>query len=183
MGLKSKRITIGYYKWILFILMVLSSAWLWLSGAIERFVLGLGEYGYLGAFMGGFFYSYGVTSPFAVVLFAALGENLNTTVAAVLGGFGAMISDYLIFKNVKESLKKPIRINHYRIKIPKIKSKVFYILSIPLAAFIIASPLPDELAAALLGLEGFEERAFVLLSFSFNSLGLLVIMLVTKALV
>jgi hypothetical protein len=142
----------------------------------------LGDYGYLGAFFGGFFYTYGVTSPFAVVLFAALAENVNPTVAAVLGGFTAMVSDYLIFKSVEESLKKPIKINHHKIRIPKIKSKLFLILSLPLAAFIIGSPLPDELAAALLGLEGFDDKAFILISFAFNSLGLLVIMLLAKAL-
>ncbi|QLJ53334.1 MAG: hypothetical protein Sv326_1159 [Candidatus Fermentimicrarchaeum limneticum] len=181
--MKFKRWTTKHHKFLLFVLVVSCSLWLWLSGTIEKFVLRLGDYGYLGAFVGGFFYSYGVTSPFSVVLFAALAENVNMTVAAVLGGLSAMVSDYLIFKSVEESLKKPVRINHHKIKIPKIKSKLFLILSLPLAAFIIGSPLPDELAAALLGLEGFDDKAFILISFAFNSLGLLVIMLLAKTLV
>lgn len=171
------------HKFLLFLLVLASSLWLWFSGTIEKFVLGLGDYGYLGALVGGFFYSYGVTSPFSVVLFAALAENVNTTVAAVVGGFSAMVSDYLIFKSVENALKKQIRIGHYKIKIPKVKSKLLFFLSIPLAAFIIGSPLPDELAAALLGLEELDDRLFVLISFAFNSLGLLVIMLITKAVV
>jgi hypothetical protein len=181
--MKIKRLIIKHHKFLLFILMVSCSLWLWSSGTIEKFVLGLGDYGYLGAFIGGFFYSYGVTSPFSVVLFAALAENIDTTIAAVLGGSTAMVSDYLIFKSVEERLKKPIRIDHHKIKIPKVKSKLFLLLSLPLAAFIIGSPLPDEFAAALLGIEGLDDRAFVLISFAFNSLGLLVIMLLAKAFV
>jgi hypothetical protein len=175
-----RRFIKKHHKALLLILVTFSSVWLWVSGTIERFVWELGEYGYLGAFFGGFFYSYGFTSPFSVVLFAALAETLNPTVAAVLGGFAAMISDYLIFKSVKNELKKPIRIDHYKIKIPRAKSKAFLLLSLPLAAFIIGSPLPDELAAALLGFEDLDDRAFVLLSFAFNSMGLLTIMLLTR---
>ena len=178
-----RKFFVKHYRALLLILLTFCSIWLWTSGTIERFVRDLGEYSYLGAFLGGFFYSYGFTSPLAIVLFVALSDNLNIPIAAVLGGFSAMVSDYLIFKNVKEQLSKPIKVNHRRVKIPKIKSKLFYLISLPLAAFIIGSPLPDELAAALLGLEGFDDRAFVLMAFSFNSLGLLIIMLIAKALI
>jgi hypothetical protein len=182
MHLKGDQLIIEHRKLILFILVIISSTWLWLSGTIERFVLSMGEYGYLGAFIGGFFYSYGITSPLSVVLFAAFSKDLNITVAAVLGGFAAMTSDYIIFKNVEETLKKPIKLtSHYKIKIPKIKSKLFYVISPLIAAFIIASPLPDELAAVILGMEKLDDKAFVLLSFSFNSLGLLMIMLIARA--
>ncbi|NYZ79251.1 hypothetical protein H0N99_03825 [Candidatus Micrarchaeota archaeon] len=183
MKMKSvRKFIVKHHRALLVILLTFCSIWLWTSGTIERFVWSLGDYGYLGAFFGGFFYSYGVTSPIAIMLFVALSESSNITVAAVLGGFSAMVSDYLIFKSVEESLKKPIKINHHKIIIPKIKSKLFLILSLPLAAFIIGSPLPDELAAALLGLEGLDDKAFILISFAFNSLGLLVIMLLAKAL-
>ena len=182
MHLKGDHLIIEHRKLILFILVVFSSIWLWISGTIERFVLSMGEYGYLGALIGGFFYSYGITSPLAVVLFAAFSKDLNITVAAVLGGFAAMVSDYIIFKNIEETLKKPIKLtSHYKIKIPKIKSKLFYVISPLIAAFIIASPLPDELAAVMLGMEKLDDKAFVLLSFSFNSLGLLVIMLIARS--
>ncbi|MEM3555682.1 MAG: hypothetical protein QXF56_03120 [Candidatus Micrarchaeia archaeon] len=179
MKLARRRIP-RHHRFLLFFLVLLSSLWLWLSGTIEKFVLGLGDYGYLGALVGGFFYTYGVTSPFSVVLFAALAETLNPTVAALLGGFGAMISDYLIFKSVEDALRKPITINHHKIKIPRIKSRLFFLLSIPLAAVIIGSPLPDELAAALLGYEELDDRAFLLLSFAFNSLGLFSIILLAR---
>jgi hypothetical protein len=179
--LMGEHLIIEHRRLILFILVIISSIWLWSSGTIEKFVLSMGEYGYLGAFIGGFFYSYGVTSPLAVVLFAAFSKDLNITVAAVLGGFGAMTSDYIIFKSVEETLKKPIQLtSHYKIKIPKIKSKLFYILSPLVAAIIIGSPLPDELAAVILGMEKLDDKAFVLLSFSFNLLGLLVIMLIAR---
>lgn len=178
----SRRRIPRHHRFLLFLLILSSSLWLWLSGTIERFVLMLGEYGYIGALVGGFFYSYGVTSPFSVVLFIALAKSVNTTVAAVLGGFSAMVSDYIIFKGVEDAMKKPIKINHHKIRIPRVKSKLFFLLSIPLAAFIIGSPLPDELAAALLGWEEIDDKAFVLMSFAFNSLGLLVIMLLANTL-
>jgi len=179
-----KHLIIEHRNLILFTLVVFSSVWLWLSGTIERFVLSLGEYGYIGALIGGLFYSYGITSPFAVVLFAAFSEDLDIALAAVLGGFAAMISDYIIFKNIEEEIRKPIKVtSHYKIKIPRIKSKILYILGLIIAGIIIASPLPDELAAIILGLEKFDEKAFILLSFSFNSLGLLAIMLIVRALI
>jgi hypothetical protein len=47
-------------------------------------------------------------------------------------------------------------------------------------AIIIASPLPDELGLALLGVSTLSRPQFFLLSFAMNSLGIFIILLVAQ---
>jgi hypothetical protein len=61
------------------------------------------------------------------------------------------------------------------LKIPKIRYNFLKKISPLIAGFIIASPLPDELAAVLLGSENYDYKKFLILAFVFNFLGILFI--------
>ncbi|MEM5781688.1 MAG: hypothetical protein QXD43_00640 [Candidatus Aenigmatarchaeota archaeon] len=169
------------YKWrryntILFFLIFLLTVEAILTGSLENFLKNLGNYGYVSVIFAGFFYTYGVTSPFSVATFFILAEYLNPWIIAFLGGLSSVLSEIIIYDFANKETKKLIK--HYKVKdlkLPKIKYDILKKISPLIAGFIIASPLPDELAAVLLGSEGYDIKKFMLLTFVFNSLGILFI--------
>jgi len=165
----------NHYKLVLIILVILLTLEAYLTGSLEKFLLSLGNYEYLGAVLAGFFYTYGATTAFSVATFFILAKALNPWLLAFLGALGSIVSEYIIFNFVSERCDKFVKINNKKYKIPEIKSKFVKKISPLIAGFIIASPLPDELAAVLLGAEKYDSKKFILLAFIFNFIGILFI--------
>jgi len=164
------------YNIIFFILILLLTLETVLTGSLEKFLLTLGNYGYVGTFVAGFFYTYGVTSPFSVATFFILADTLNIWLLAFIGALGSVISEYIIYDFVRIEAEKAIKIHKLKnLKLPKIKYDFLKKISPIIAGFIIASPLPDEFAAVLLGAEKFDDKKFVILAFIFNFIGILFI--------
>ncbi len=151
----------------------------WLDGRLDGF-------GYPGAFAAGLLFSYGFTTPFAIAAFVAMAHEVNPWVAAPLAGFGALISDLIIFELLRVSeFGKEIRRLGQTDFVTRVHSLIHH-ETVPehlrkyalwlLAAIVIASPLPDEIGVALLsGTTNLSERAFSILCFIVNTLGILVI--------
>jgi hypothetical protein len=165
----------NHYKLALMIIVILLTLESYLTGSLEKFLLSLGNYEYLGALFAGFFYTYGATTAFSVATFFILAKVLNPWIVAFLGALGSIVSEYIIYDFVSKRSGKTIRINNKKYKIPEIKSKFVKKISPLIAGFIIASPLPDELAAAFLGAEKYDIKKFILLAFIFNFIGILFI--------
>ena len=144
----------------------------YLTGALQEFLIGLGDYEYLGAFFAGFFYTNGATTPFAIAVFFVLSENLNPFALALVGGFGSIFSEYIIYTFARSQAECVIRKTRIA---PVLKNKIFVKLSPVIAGLIIASPLPDEFAAAFLGIEKYDLKKFLVLTFVFNTIGILII--------
>jgi len=172
----------NHYKLVLIILVILITLEAYLTGSLEKFLLSLGNYEYLGAVFAGFFYTYGATTAFSVATFFILAKVLNPWIVAFLGALGSIISEYIIYNFVSERSGKTIKINNKKYKIPEIKSKFLKKFSPLIAGFIIASPLPDELAAVLLGAEKYDSKKFILLAFIFNFIGILLIVALGRVL-
>ncbi|MBI5733806.1 MAG: hypothetical protein HY973_02590 [Candidatus Kerfeldbacteria bacterium] len=141
--------------------------------------------GYLGIFMAGvFFISTFTVAPAAVILFH-LGQNLNPYLAAVIAGLGAMMGDYFVFRYFKDRVFYELtpflmRLGGDRLK--KLLSLPYFgWLSFVLGALIIASPFPDEVGLGLMGLSHIKTNLFLLLTLVLNSLGILVIILISQA--
>lgn len=191
---------INTYEWkhrnlILLAASVIAAYYMFRSPAVTLFIEGLGDFGYPAAFMMGLFFSYGITTPPATAALFDLGTNLNPFIIAAIGAIGSVISDFIIFKFVKdrlvyeirllsremENLTKPVshlffweelRVRMWHgIK----KSKIWHILVPILAGLIIASPLPDELGAALFGAVRFDTKKFLAIAYAMNFLGILLI--------
>jgi len=165
----------NHYKLTLIIIVILLTLESYLTGSLEKFLLNLGNYEYLGAVLAGFFYTYGATTAFSVATFFVLAKVLNPWVLALLGALGSIVSEYIIYNFVSKKSGKIIKISNKKYKIPEIKSKFVKKISPLIAGFIIASPLPDELAAVLLGAEKYGSKKFILLTFIFNFIGILFI--------
>lgn len=153
------------------------------TGVLQDLVVRLNDFGYLGAFVSGIFWTSLFTvvpATAALILFA---ENLNLIAISLLAGIGAVIGDFVIFKLIKDELADEL-VNlfkklggQYSLRlINLLTTSHFNFLTPIIGAIIIASPLPDELGIALLGIYKFESWKFLLLSFILNTAGLFLLL-------
>ena len=153
---------------------------------IAGFFSNLGNYGYLGIFVAGLLFSFGFTTPIAIALFLVINPE-NIYFAAVIGGFGALLSDMAIFKIIRfsfidefEKLEHTHPIKKLNLIMRKhIKKKIRVYLLYIFAGIIISSPLPDEVGVTMLaGLTHIKTFNLAVLSFFFNSLGIFIMLLI-----
>lgn len=174
------------YRYIvMFTISLIATVFILANATVVSFLSEAGKWDYLGAFVLGFFYTHSLSSPPAAAAFFLVSKHLNPFVAAGLGGFGAMIADFFIFKFFKTDILPEARLLAEDLRIPRIKSpKLAHMIhkAAPfIAGFFIASPLPDEIGAALFGVIEYDTRKFLLISWICNTLGLLVIALLGHA--
>lgn len=138
----------------------------------------------LASFVAGMFFTSITTTAPAIVALAELALLGNVGVVAVVGGMGAVVGDYLIFAFVRDRVSEDIAYLLKSTGTPRIfkifRRKTFRRLLPFIGGLIIASPLPDELGLTLLGLAHMRTKSFVLLSFAFNTTGILLIALAAR---
>jgi len=138
-----------------------------------------GIYFALGAFLTGIFFASTFTVAIAASLFWTFGQTHNPVMIALIGGLGAFVGDSFIFKFLKDDLIADFEYleKHFGTRIAKriFHSKlIFWFLPI-VAAFVIASPFPDEVGLLLLASIRFKYHRFFLLSFPLNTVGIFVL--------
>lgn len=138
-----------------------------------------------GSFIAGVFFTSIFTTAPATVVLAQIAQINSVFLVALLGGFGAMIGDLIIFRFVRDRLSGDILQLLKRSKLERLKfishSRIFRWTIMFLGALIIASPFPDELGLIMLGFSKMRTLFFMLLSFLFNSAGILIIGLIARA--
>ena len=142
--------------------------------------------GYIGAFFAGILYSYGFTAAFATSIFLILAKHhTNIYVMGLVGGFGSLFADLILFEFIRHSFKDEID------KLAKEKIIIYFYKGLPaiikksllpiLAGIVIASPLPDEVGVPLLAsIKTFSVRAFSLISYTLNTAGIIFILYIGK---
>lgn len=145
------------------------------------------SYYILGSFVAGLFFTSVFTTAPAAIILGKLCLIFNPWAVALIGGFGALIGDFVIFNFMKGHISEDIdyllsqtksrRIRHI-FKHRFIRWSLAFV-----GALIIASPLPDELGLALMGMSKLSMVKFALLSFTFNVIGILLISYVARGLV
>lgn len=153
---------------------------------VRDLILYIGNFGLLGAFIAGvFFVSVFTVTPAAVVIFF-LAETLNPLLVALFAGVGAVVGDYVIFRFLKDKVfdeLKPLVLQNGGNLLVKLFKTPYFAWFVPiLGAFIIASPLPDEVGIGLLGTSKLKGWQFILLTFLLNSIGIFLIILAAKSL-
>ncbi len=172
-----KQYEYHHHKTVIFFL-VTAAAILVLDPQYFNIILGLirnsGNYGLIGVAIAGFFFAYGLTVPVAAVALYAFGSVYNPFLVAAIAAASATAGDFIIFKIAKlrfakhiEKLKRRGLLRRY--------SKWIHRFAPILAGFIIASPLPDELAAIFLGSLRFTEKQFVIFVYGAEFIGILII--------
>lgn len=127
---------------------------------------------------GAFFTSVVTTAP-AIAVLGELSQEGNMYAVALVGAFGAVLGDFIIFLFVRDRITRDAT---FMLRGPRIM-RVLHIFKhrhfrrvLPIVgALIIASPLPDELGLALLGLSKINNRYFFVISYTMNALGILLI--------
>lgn len=137
-----------------------------------------------GNFLAGTFFTSIFTVAPATVVLAELADAEPLWQVAVIGGFGALLGDFIIFRFVKDRFAAHLQ-NYLRQRSRRhllfFRSGMLRWLMFALGALIVASPLPDELGLAMMGLTKMKTPYFLFFSFSLNTLGILAVALVGRA--
>lgn len=156
------------------------------SAFVQNIIIEVGSWGYLGSFLTGVcFVSIFTVAPASVVLFY-IANILNPIWVAVTAGAGAVLGDYLIFRFLRDRVFKeltPVFSQMGGSFLKKLFKSPYFTWFIPLAgAFIIASPLPDEIGISMMSLSKIKNWHFILISFLLNAVGIFIIITIAQAL-
>jgi hypothetical protein len=161
---------------------LLAAALLYLSGAAHALVSSFAGLGYFGALLAGFFFSSGLTTPTALLVLAELSLQHPPGLVALLAAFGATVADFWLFRLFKAASPDTLRLTRaVTRRLRRSRNSLLYRATPLLAGLVMASPLPDELALALYGVEDYEERGFLVFTFLFKLLGVLAVSLAAGA--
>lgn len=158
---------------------------LYVTGAIESWILSSMPHVIPGSFLAGMgFTSLFTLAPASVVLME-IANVYSPLPVALIGAAGAVLGDLLIFMFVRDSLSDgammllnaPLR---QRLRVLRHHPLLHWILPLT-GAIIIASPLPDELGLALMGFSKMDARVFIPISYVMNLLGILGITMLAQA--
>lgn len=150
----------------------------------KYFIDSLGQFEYLAIFVAGLCFTSVFTTAPAIAVLAQLSPVNPWWAMVLIGGLGAVIGDYLIFRFIRDRMaddveflvKKSIRHQWSLI----FKRRLFRWIGPFIGALIIASPFPDEFGIALMGMTKMKDRVFLPLSFVFNALGILIIWILSR---
>lgn len=156
------------------------------SGALSDFLNFSQGLVLLAAFIAGVFFTSMITVAIASVAFASIGSPDNILLISVVGALGAVCGDMLLFlfirDTITEDLKAVIKPGSYK-KLASYFHGGFFRWVAPLVGgLVIASPLPDEVGLALMGMSKVRSYYVIPLSFVMNVIGIWAIISIAHAL-
>ena len=146
---------------------------------VERLLLASEDVRIVGSFIAGLFFTSLFTTAPAIVILGEISQVEPVFIVAIVGAVGAVIGDLLIFYLFRDHISNDLdgligKIGNNPIRII-LKNRGFRWAGILIGALIIASPFPDELGIAMMGVSKLNLRLFIPISFIFNFLGILAI--------
>lgn len=175
-----KHTTVAVLLAVIFIILLDST----LVSALLGFVEGLG---YFGAFIAGVLSVSLFTTAPAIVLLIDLANELDPIALAIVGGAGAMIGDWLLLlffeDRIFRELKPLFRKLHIHEMIARLRYKYTSWILIVAGGISLATPIPDEIGVALLGISHFKQVYLLGICFVLNTIGILAIVMTARALV
>jgi hypothetical protein len=163
------------------LLSILASIIIVQSGFVG-WMLGIFESPLLASFIAGIFFTSLLTLAPASIVLAELGTRGAPLEVALFGALGAVVGDMILFIFVKDNISKDIAallkkgVQHYHLD--QLHSKYSRWILPVVGAFIIASPLPDELGIMLMGAARMKTRYIIPVSFVMNFIGVLAVIAV-----
>lgn len=141
----------------------------------------------ISSFIGGLLFTSVFTTAPAIVFLGEVSQIEPIFIVALIGAIGAVCGDLLIFYLFKSHVANDLDGLMKRVKNNPLKllsrNSGFRWVSILIGAFIIASPLPDELGIAMMGISRLKLNVFIPISLIFNFLGILAIGFASRLLV
>ena len=155
------------------------------TGIVHATLATAKQYAILGSFIAGISFASIFTVAPAIVVLAELGRSHPPLLVAAVGAVGAVLGDLVIFRFMRNrvGLHLAFLFNRSKSRLLKkiFKRRALKVLLPVLGALIIASPLPDELGLAFMGISNIKTPTFIPLSYGMNFLGILVIAYVARA--
>ncbi len=172
---------------LLIILSILLAVWAVKSGFIHETFETRSEGGIIAVFIAGLLFTSLFTVAPATGILIEIAGTRSPLEMALIGGLGAMLGDYVIFRLIRDRIALDIR---YLFLKKGRRERIHAFLQIPVVrwiiplvgALVIASPLPDEIGLAMLGTSKINHRFFLLLTFFLNGAGIFFIALTAQAL-
>lgn len=144
--------------------------------SLHTFLLHLGTFGYLGAFIAGMLFVSTFTIAIGTVILLVLAETYSALEIGIIAGLGAVVGDLVIFRIVRDNLLDEITEIYNKMGGPdlaKLFHTSYFSWVFPVfGAIVITSPLPDELGVSLMGISKMKTYQFVILSFILNAFGI-----------
>jgi len=144
------------------------------------------SFGYLGGFIAGFLLVSFFTAAPAVVLIIELAPKHDPYLLALLIAVGSTIGDWIALKFYNEKVFAELKPLFKKFRVPGlvklIRHKFTSWILFLIGAFIIATPIPDEVGLSLMGISKFKRRYIIFICFLLNTLGSLAIVLAARAL-
>jgi len=169
------------YKNLTFLLFSLVLAYFVLRNeTLHSYLLGLGNFGYVGAFFAGILFVSTFTVATGAIILLVLAETLSPIEIGLIAGLGAVVGDFVIFRFVKDDLAREINLIYNKIDgnhhFKKVLNTKYFSWTLPvMGAIIIASPLPDEVGVSLMGIAKMKTYQFLLISFLLNTIGIFLV--------
>jgi len=156
-------------------------------GVVQDVVSSVNELKIIGSFIAGFFFTSAFTIAPAAIALTEISQSTSPVTVAFWGALGSLVGDLVIYLFVRDRFSDDlIEVLHTFKNERKIKNffkkGFFRWLSPVLGALIIASPLPDELAIAIMGISKVRMSLFIPIVFVMSFFGILILGLIARIL-
>lgn len=173
---KHRRRHLRYPNLTYVLLSLMVAYWLSHFQLFHSALLHLGNFGYLGALVGGILYVSSFTVATGALILITLAEYMHPVEIAFVAAIGGVIGDFLIFTLIKDDLSSElydlfVRFMHGRKLIKLFKRPALSWLLPVIGSLIVMSPFPDEFGISLMGISTLSRLKFVLITFLLDFLG------------
>ena len=175
------------YDILIIVLSVFVAVLLVRTQMLSAFLASIDQTEIFGAFIAGMFFTSIFTTAPAIIALGEISLLHGMFMTALFGAMGSVLGDLIIFRFVRDRFSEHVseilmhrsiwRRFHFLFK-----RRLFRWMTFFMSGLILASPLPDELGIAVLGFSKMRIKYFVLFSFVFNFLGIVLIGLVARSL-
>ena len=168
-------LSLRHLAYFIFVALMIISAFLLVnSGILETWASRGGVWWLVMGFVGGLFFTSFSAMPISVAIFIALSRvGIPIYEVALLGGVGAMIGDVGLLETLKVSILDDVLAylawkTHGAFK-EVMHQPLIRVFAIIVGALIVASPLPDEIGLAMMGVTHLKVRSIMFISFVINT--------------
>lgn len=154
-------------------------------GVVQTFLTATHGSTLISSFISGLFFTSMFTIAPAAVAFVQIAEAGYLPLIALSGAIGATLTDLVIFSFIKDSFADDLKTVLRQKTVQKIAA-FFHLgflrwIAPVIGALIIASPLPDELGLAFMGITKVRRDVLILIAFPMNFIGILLLGLAARA--
>ena len=137
--------------------------------SFHSFILHLGMFEYVGAFIAGILIVSTFTVSEGILILLILAERLNLVELGIVAGLGGVLGDLIIFRVVKDDLSADLVYLYKRFgghHLSHVLHSRYFHWTLPvIGALIIASPFPDEIGVSLMGISKMSTLRFASVAF------------------